>query len=111
MDSSKVYKRTKEGKASWIRISPGTKVQIHSNKCPSTNPLWTTELVNIFLKRVATNTKMNKRIRLAKSWKYMNSSIGDEIASCKFNWDQVDNEWQFKFTKFKVYLTYTTLFK
>ena len=44
-----------------------------------------------------------------KSWKYINSSITGEKASCRLNWAHVDiSKKQFKFTKFVFLLNYTS---
>jgi len=88
--SSRVYKRTKEGKAIWIRIKAGIKVQIHSKICPSKRDLWMILLDKILAKIIPTNIKINNKIMFVKSWKYINSSITGEKASCKLNCDHVD---------------------
>ena len=71
-------------------MSAGISVQMHSKTWPSSKDLWITLFDKILAKITPTNTKMNNKIMLVKSWKYINSSITGEKASCKLNWDHVD---------------------
>ena len=107
--SSKVYRSTKDGSAIWIKIKAGIKVQIHSKIWPSNKDLWIILLIKILNKITPTNLKIKSKIILVKSWKYINSSITGEKASCRLNCDHVDiSEKQFKFTKFVFLLNYTS---
>jgi len=85
IDSSSIYKSSREGMAIWIRITAGTIVQIHSIICLSNKFLLINEL-NIILNIIyPTNLIIKTKIILIKSCKKISSSIIGELASCKPN--------------------------
>ena len=87
--SSNIYKRSKDGSAICNNNTAGIKVQTHSTICISTSPWLMCLPKHIYTIITPTKVITNTKIKLIKSWSWVNSSIKGEFESWKLSPPQV----------------------